>query len=287
MILTCPNCATRYVVGDDAVSSAGRSVRCANCGERWRATPEADAPLELAPTSPPATAVSAPGFGRAADAAPVSKAFRQQAQDRRRTRQALATGVVFAVISALVVILVLALVLFPVAVVRMIPRMAGVYAALKHPVNPTGLALEAQGEPGLAAGQPVLVVHGVERDVEARPRAATPLRISLYDKAGRAVATQILRLDAIPIAPGDARAFHATFTDPPLSAVEFGVELAFDLPALRAPPRGGAHQAFEARPPARAPARAARAAEPVSEARPLAPGSPYALPAAPPADPHG
>ena len=42
MILTCPSCATQYVVKDGAIPANGRQVRCAACGHSWRQ--EADAP---------------------------------------------------------------------------------------------------------------------------------------------------------------------------------------------------------------------------------------------------
>lgn len=35
MIITCPECATRYDVDDDRFQPDGRSVRCAACGESW------------------------------------------------------------------------------------------------------------------------------------------------------------------------------------------------------------------------------------------------------------
>lgn len=35
MIITCPNCATRYDVDDERFSPKGRSVRCAECNESW------------------------------------------------------------------------------------------------------------------------------------------------------------------------------------------------------------------------------------------------------------
>lgn len=35
MIITCPNCATRYDVDDDRFSPDGRSVRCTSCSESW------------------------------------------------------------------------------------------------------------------------------------------------------------------------------------------------------------------------------------------------------------
>lgn len=39
MIITCPNCQTRYRVASDALSAAGRQVQCATCTQTWMATP--------------------------------------------------------------------------------------------------------------------------------------------------------------------------------------------------------------------------------------------------------
>jgi len=44
MIVTCPNCRTRYLVDDAALGSpAGRRVRCASCGNLWTHSSEVEA----------------------------------------------------------------------------------------------------------------------------------------------------------------------------------------------------------------------------------------------------
>ena len=49
MILTCPECGTRYVVKDGAIPPGGRQVRCASCKHSWHQDPEEADPTEDAP----------------------------------------------------------------------------------------------------------------------------------------------------------------------------------------------------------------------------------------------
>jgi predicted Zn finger-like uncharacterized protein len=57
MILTCPSCATQYVVKDGAIPPQGRQVRCKACGNSWRALPEptSEEPEEAAVPKDPET----------------------------------------------------------------------------------------------------------------------------------------------------------------------------------------------------------------------------------------
>jgi predicted Zn finger-like uncharacterized protein len=283
MILTCPDCATRYFVDEAKLGPNGRKVRCASCGASWRAEAEGE-PLDLLPAEPaaPPSAV-APEPVRPADALP--KSFRAQQEQRRRTRQAVAAGVVWASLAAAFVALVLAAVIFRVQVVRLWPRTAGAYAALRLPVNPFGLQPEdVHASPGLKDGHAMLFVQGVERNVEAGPRPVAPLQVRLYDKTGASLGSQTVEVDGGPLKPGEARPFTAAFVDPPVAGATVGVDLVWTPPAGRTPaPRARLSQTASA-----LPASGLRRAEPVAlppatpprMAQPLPAGSPYALPAA-------
>ena len=58
MILTCPNCATQYVVKDGAIPPQGRQVRCASCKHSWHQDAEPPAELQMGPEMQPAESVA-------------------------------------------------------------------------------------------------------------------------------------------------------------------------------------------------------------------------------------
>lgn len=53
MIVTCPSCATRYLVDPLALGSTGRLVRCARCAHTWPEKPPADMPKRVDVVAPP------------------------------------------------------------------------------------------------------------------------------------------------------------------------------------------------------------------------------------------
>ena len=283
MILTCPDCATRYFLDEAKLGAAGRKVRCASCGASWKAEAETE-PLDLTPAvaPPPVPVAVAEAVPRAAEALPMS--FRAQQEARRRTRQAVAAGVVWASLVAAFAMLMLAAVVFRVQVVGLWPRTAGAYAALRLPVNPLGLAPEGvQASQGLQDGRAMLFVKGAERNVEAAPRPVAALRVSLYDKAGVRLTSQVVRLASEELKPGEARAFQAAFADPPLEGAQVGVDFAFERQAP-------VHVAHSQKIATSTPHASLRLRGPVAQtlpppaqpklAQPLPAASPYALPAA-------
>lgn len=305
MILTCPECATRYFVDDARIGPEGRKVRCASCGHSWREAGSGvnayAAPMTLQPNFTPAP----PSFG-SADEPPVklrtrgdvSSRLREEAVEKRKTREAVAVGAVWAVLGAGFSLLAVGSVIFRADVVRLFPGTAGAYAFVRIPVNPTGLAIEAvQGGPGLQEGRAALKVSGVERNVETGARDAAPLRISLLDKASHKLASTVVTPSSGAIQPGETRAFTAAFIDPPLEAAAFQVEFAFDaMTPKRRSGSGPAPHLVRTAAPAPAPAtilklRGAADAPapplpPAREAAPVPASSPYALPPAAKA-PHG
>ena len=284
MILTCPDCATRYFVDETRLGPEGRKVRCAACGCAWRAEAEVE-PLELVPSALPAPQVEPTARAAANPAGELPKSFRAQVQARRRTRKAVAAGVVWGALAAGFALLMLAATVFRVQVVQLWPRTAGAYAAVRLPVNPLGLTPDAiSASPDLLDGHAALTVTGVERNVDPTPRAAAPLRVSLYDRGGHRLAQRTVHMADGSIRPGEGRPFKVSFLDPPLAGTQVGVDFVFEPRARRvASELSAPHSPRLA---AAAPAlRARRVALPavslvVRPAQAIPAASPYALPAA-------
>ncbi len=297
MILTCPNCATRYFLHDVLVGRAGRTVKCTSCGSSWRAEAQEDEPLPLtAPTSEP-PAEAAAGAQVATQAPPdtlsalpadrLSQAFRARSQEQRKVREAAATGAIWAgLASGLVLVIALAAV-FRMDVVRMWPKTASAYASIGLPVNATGLIIEqVKAAPGSDDGHPAVLVSGVMRNIADRAVKAPPLRVSLLGKDGRAVARRLADAPGSQIRPGETRHFNVSMLDPPKGASDVEVTFALDAappaaapqepePKLRGPAAASAPLAPQASTSAIAPASPGTS---VHDAKPLPPTSPYALP---------
>ena len=47
MIVSCPSCATRYLIDPTALGGEGRTVRCAKCSHTWHEQPPADMPKRV------------------------------------------------------------------------------------------------------------------------------------------------------------------------------------------------------------------------------------------------
>jgi len=298
MILTCPECATRYFVDDARIGAKGREVRCASCSHRWTATKDDD-PLELEPVAAP---VSTPTPD--AEAAPASEAvaatdlpadelpkvYRQRAQTKAKEREAAATGVIWAALAGGFVVLLAATALLRQDIAQIWPRTAGAYAMVGLPVNLVGLTIEAQhAQPMLKDGHADLAVSGTLRNVRGKPVAAPPLKVTLLAADGRVVATQIAKPDDALVPAGETRRFVIDMLDPPVSAANVEIAFVFDgrIPKGKAKASPASPTVAGSAPPAAIDLRgvAGPAAE---EAKPVPSASPYALPAtATPSSPNG
>lgn len=127
MILTCPKCATRFFVADDAIGQSERPVQCSACHEVWL-------PRGLKPTgldiSPEPEGASSPSENDAAiSEIAASPLFVERT---RSTRKAPSKPSIRALTITLLILVVIGagVVIFQKAVERAFPGAAAIYSAL-------------------------------------------------------------------------------------------------------------------------------------------------------------
>ncbi len=260
MILTCPECASRYFVDDAKVGSTGRVVRCASCGARWTARNETAADEDLFDAPQAAGASSGAANDAAVSAAldplhalddepepepPVSalpgeelpKVFRARADAERRLKEAKTTGIVWASMAAFVVLVLGCAWVFNLNIGKLMPGTAGAYAMIGKPINTVGLIVEEssiRAEPSMVDGRAALTVTGVIRNITDKPVSAPPLRIALLNKGQKRVSGQLAAAADPVIPPGQTRHFSVTLLDPPSSAQVLEVGFAVEKGAAHA-----------------------------------------------------
>src|SRR5262249_7527114 len=149
MILTCPQCATRYQVDAGKFPPSGRNVRCAKCGHVWHQlgpVPEPDpdaeimAPEPSAVSHPESPAIQAKGIAPAPMATIRAQLVQEEHEEARASslgRVAVAAGWLFLV--ALVLAIGWAAVAFRDNVATWLPQTSSLFSAVGLPVNPRGM----------------------------------------------------------------------------------------------------------------------------------------------------
>jgi len=235
MILTCPECASRYFVDDSKVGAAGRVVRCASCGHRWTAHNEEaidlfDDPPSALTAPPPTPVVEEPVAAAESEPEPpvsalpgeeLPKVFRARADAERRLKAATATGVIWAGMAAVMGLMLVSAIIFRMDVVKLMPSTAGAFASVGLPVNTVGLVIDRESlkaQPSLEEGHAAVTITGVMRNITEHPVTAPPLRVELRNDKDKRVAGRIAAAADPTIPPGETRHFAITFRDPPRTA---------------------------------------------------------------------
>jgi predicted Zn finger-like uncharacterized protein len=212
MILTCPQCSTRYHVDAAAIGTAARTVRCANCGQRWSATPPADTP-QVVEFGPPTLA-----------AAPPMRSVVPPAQSGT-------SASLFGWLVAVLVTLVLAsAVIGRDEIVAKFPASASLYENLNLAVNSElGLQFEDVTSARLEEGGiAVLVVEGAIVNPTPHERSVPPVRVTLLDGGGRQIQEELFWAKEQHLEPGAKTSFSGRVVSPADSARNFSVTFEVD-----------------------------------------------------------
>lgn len=233
MILTCPECSTRYMAKPGTIDANGRSVRCARCQTVWfvegvdadalalednktvliEAEPDPQAELPFVPDAP----ISPSGVG--AHTRLRDKVDAERLSKRRRTIR-----LIWAVPLAFLVAAASAAFIKRQAIVDRFPATATLYQAVGFDVKANGLDVRnLRTEMLVVDGETILRVTGEVRNLLSTAQTAPLLQLSLENRSGESVADWFV--DVGTIAAGGVSPIETDYPAPPVD----GVLLRFNL----------------------------------------------------------
>jgi predicted Zn finger-like uncharacterized protein len=240
MILTCPNCDTRYSVDGTKFPPAGRTVRCAKCGHSWHQageTPEPEqGPIFEAPVPEPEPEPG-PSLSAAAPAYPVNtpssiRAYAPAAVAESRGPLGPRLAVVAGWIGLIAVVLLIAVsaVRYRQDIAVIWPQSTGVYSSLGLKVNASGIDFrQVDYRRESEDGQIVLAVSGVIVNTGARelPVPQT-VRVTLSDADNHELYHWTFKPTATILKAGQSVPFTTRLSSPPAAARHLEVRFAKD-----------------------------------------------------------
>jgi predicted Zn finger-like uncharacterized protein len=250
MIIMCPDCSTRYRVDAKTLGQSGREVRCASCGHSWFATEEMDerntkkraieeAASDIEPNIEPTIEDDVLDIPSEQDAeleitppevedkpAPAHQKYRQKIEAKaKRKRLFVVLGAWAGVFVALLVIASV-LVLNRVAVVKLLPKTAGTFAAIGMPVQVWGVELKDVTSARIRVNRDdVLRITGALYNPGEKPERAPLVRISMRDETGAEILAWTVTVDPPEVPAGKSAHFETSVKNP----APLAVDLEFDL----------------------------------------------------------
>ena len=247
MILTCPECDTRYQADGSKFPAAGRNVRCAKCGHVWHQLgpePEPDPEAELFVEEPPQSAPPPPDPDPAQEpesfaAQPRVAAFAPQTSADVEAPQTVAAprvarwggrAAVFAGWAALVALILVigwAAVSFRDNVATWVPQTASFYNAAGLPVSPRGLDFtDVASQNQTEDGQPVLAVTGKIVNRSNHELSVPLVRVALYDGERHELYHWTFVPGVATLQPGASAKFRTRLSSPPAGTHNLEVRFA-------------------------------------------------------------
>ncbi len=235
MILTCPNCDTRYSVDGSKFPPAGRTVRCAKCGHSWHQAAEAPEPeIEaIVPEAPQPEAEAEPVSAYPVNNPSSIRAFAPAsavAQPRAPLGQKLAVVAGWVGLIAVVLLIAVSAVRYRQDIAVIWPQSAGVYSSLGLKVNASGIDFrQVDYRRESEDGQIVLAVSGVIVNSGARelPVPQT-VRVTLSDADNHELYHWTFKPAATTLKAGQSVPFTTRLSSPPAAARHLEVRFAKD-----------------------------------------------------------
>ena len=252
MILTCPECSTRYLTKENAIGPNGRTVRCAKCETTWFVASEADELAlkdnqtlteDIVPATAGIAAANAPDipFGQDTQSRPTQNlgahvVMRDKVDKERRRRRLTSVGLIWAVPLTLLCIASILGYVFRQDIVNGAPQTATLYKSLGVGVSLSGLEIEnPMTRSALVNGKPVLVVNGAVRNISAQVQDVPMVELSLHSKDGESLTSWLVEVNKDRLVKGERVTFVTEYPNPPIDTATLRYKFADDMAVAESP----------------------------------------------------
>lgn len=238
MILTCPECATRFSIESDAIGPNGRTVRCSQCSATWFASADPDVlSLNEIKNAPEIENVieqtdqiedGLPDFDVGDQSADAEKGanephavMRDKAERKKARRRLFGVGMIWLTTLAILVIAATIAYLFRAQIVEKFPSTRALYEAVGVEASETGLEIQGiRTEFGEVDGIPVLFVNGIIANYDLKPRDVPMVQINFKNDNDEILANWVIEPSKTVLKKGESQSFSSQYPNPPIDATK-------------------------------------------------------------------
>lgn len=252
MILTCPECATRFKIADDAIGANGRTVRCSQCSATWFVAAEPDVlnlddaeevtEIRQEVIREQVTDIDTDsdfsdtdndnvengfesGLENSATSIGAHAAIRENADRKKARRRLFGVGMIWLVTLGILALFALLAFLFRAQIVEKFPGAAPVYQAIGLEANASGLDISIdETRYGNNEGVPVLFVSGKIKNFDRKTRDVDMIRFSFKNEAGEVITSWVVEPTQSTLKSGKTLDFASQYPNPPIDAVKLAPE---------------------------------------------------------------
>jgi predicted Zn finger-like uncharacterized protein len=242
MILTCPDCTTRFLIKDEAIGDNGRTVRCSQCAATWFVTAEPDvlSLQDIESSDHPSThmkeltkpeSVAAPDQIDMPEAgAPVHETgseiaphtmIRERVERKKMRRRIFGVGLIWGITLMILFSFVMIALLFRSQIVGTFPGAAPIYKVFGIQATASGLEIyDVETRYGDIEGTPVLFVNGKIKNYDIRTRDLALVNLSFKNASGEVLASWVVQPEQSRLEAGKTLNFESQYPNPPVDAVK-------------------------------------------------------------------
>lgn len=239
MILTCPECSTRYKAKKETIGPNGRTVSCNHCSATWFAAAEDElttpddlqladmkaeasalnekeitAPLTEDIASQNVASLAAPlkSSGKSADAIMRDKVDAAKRKARLRT-----IGLIWLIPLTFIALIALGLIIARETIVDRYPGTAPLYTAVGLKTSVTGLEIESPIiRIARVNGSQTVIINGAVRNISRDTQSLPFLILSLHTETGDELARWRVEFNQAELKSGERIEFASEYPNPPL-----------------------------------------------------------------------